>query len=92
MWRETRRSRKPIPKKLWEAAAALCDDYTINQISKALRLNHTVLKKHIQSIKSGYLSETVSQPTFICQHDISCHCTTPFSYLSLNASLKATSH
>ncbi len=65
MWRETRRSRKPIPKELWEAAAALCDDYTINQISKALRLNHTVLKKHIQSIKGGCLSETVSQPTFI---------------------------
>lgn len=65
MWRETRKSRKPIPKELWEAAAALCDDYTINQISKALHLNHTVLKKRIESIKGGCLSQTVSQPTFI---------------------------
>ncbi|MGA1871677.1 MAG: hypothetical protein ACMUJM_24380 [bacterium] len=48
-WRATRRKRKPIPEKLWEAAVGLSSDYTPHQISKALHLNYLALKKRIQS-------------------------------------------
>lgn len=48
-WRQTREKRAPIPAPLWEAAVNLTKDYTILQISKALRLNYTDLKDRVLS-------------------------------------------
>ncbi len=47
IWRRTREKRAPIPAPLWEAAVNLSKDYTILQISKALRLNYTDLKHRV---------------------------------------------
>lgn len=44
-WRADRRVRERIPPKLWEAAAKLCETYSIHQVSRWLRLNHTALQK-----------------------------------------------
>ncbi len=44
-WRVDRQGRKRIPPKLWEAAAKLCETYSIHQVSRWLRLNHTALQK-----------------------------------------------
>ncbi len=49
IWRRTREKRVPIPAPLWEAAVNLSKDYTILQISKALRLNYTDLKDRVLS-------------------------------------------
>jgi hypothetical protein len=46
-WRHTRQKRGPIPDRLWEAAVGLSGNYTILQISKALRLNYTDLKHRV---------------------------------------------
>ena len=47
-WRASRSSkREPIPDRLWQAAVQLCDVYTPNQVSRALRLSYTVLKQHL---------------------------------------------
>jgi len=46
-WRRTREKRAPIPAPLWEAAVNLSKDYSILQISKALRLNYTDLKHRV---------------------------------------------
>ena len=47
LWRKTRTNRKPIPQELWDTAANLSEAYSINQISKALRLNYTALKNRV---------------------------------------------
>lgn len=46
-WRQTRKSRRPMPEQLWQAAARLSRQSSINQVSKALGLNYTALKKRV---------------------------------------------
>ena len=50
-WRKDRTKRTSIPGELWEAAINLFrfKEYSINDISKALRLNYSDLKKRISS-------------------------------------------
>ncbi|OGR26529.1 MAG: hypothetical protein A2277_03935 [Desulfobacterales bacterium RIFOXYA12_FULL_46_15] len=50
-WREERTRRRPIPEVLWEAAINLsrAKEYSINKISKALRLNYSDLKRRISA-------------------------------------------
>ncbi len=68
-FRRTRKNRRePIPEQLWGAAVALTKQHSINHISKALRLNYTDLKKHIQpqnSTKQLKNKKLNDQPTFI---------------------------
>jgi len=40
-------NREPIPKKLWQVAADLAKDGSINKVSKALRLSYADLKAHL---------------------------------------------
>ncbi len=44
-WRKTRKSLRPIPKKLWAAAVSLTTQHSISQISKELVLDYSALKK-----------------------------------------------
>ena len=46
-WRQRRKKRTRIPQNLWKAAAALSETYSISQLSKALRVNHTTLKNQV---------------------------------------------
>ena len=47
-WRATRKSRRePIPQHLWTAAAELCQNHTISQVCKTLRLSHSCLKSRL---------------------------------------------
>jgi hypothetical protein len=43
-WRTDKRGRDPIPDALWEAAVLLSTKYSINRISKQLRLNYNDLR------------------------------------------------
>jgi len=65
-WRETRKKRRePIPENLWAAATGLCNQYSINQISRALHLNYMDLKKRIPGQKSVLKKKRLSSPCFI---------------------------
>ena len=65
-WRETRKKRRePIPENLWAAATGLCNHYSINQISKALHLNHTDLKNRITGQKPVPKKKKLSSPFFV---------------------------
>jgi hypothetical protein len=47
-WRKTRKNRRErIPETLWSAAVGLRNQYSVNQISRALGLNYNDLKKRI---------------------------------------------
>ena len=50
-WRKTRKSRKPIPEHLWQAAVELAKQYSINHVARLLRLNHTALKEKVEISK-----------------------------------------
>ena len=60
-WRSGKKSpREPIPRNLWETAIELSYKYSINKVSKCLRLNFTDLKKRIYG--KEYRSVTQRQP------------------------------
>ena len=50
-WRKTRKGRQPIPEHLWQAAAKLSKQYSINYVARLLRLNHTALKEKVEISK-----------------------------------------
>ncbi len=49
-WRNDSKRTKKIPEELWQAAVGLSNEYSINQISKTLRLNYTDLKKRVKVV------------------------------------------
>jgi len=50
-WRKKRKGREPIPEHLWQAAAGLSKQYSINHVARLLRLNHTALKEKVEMSK-----------------------------------------
>jgi hypothetical protein len=50
-WRRGRDRRGPIPGELWEAAAALTSQHTYQEVSKALGLNHSDLKRRALALQ-----------------------------------------
>jgi hypothetical protein len=65
-WRETRKNpRETIPEHLWEAASKLRSKYPLSRISKALRLNHTDLKKRISGQKAHRRTKKQAWPLFV---------------------------
>ena len=50
-WRKRRRCRTRIPEALWRAAADLCSEHSICEVSQALRLNYNDLKDRVQRSK-----------------------------------------
>ena len=63
-WRRTRKSLRPIPKDLWEAAVNLTAKHSISQISKELALDYSTLKKRVV-IKKKDNAASMRQPGFI---------------------------
>jgi len=47
-WRKRRRCRSRIPEALWQAAADLCREHSLCEVSQALRLNYNDLKDRVQ--------------------------------------------
>jgi len=63
-WRRTRKSHRPIPTELWEAAVSLSTDYSISQISRELILDYSALKKRVHTKKNDPIAKT-KLPDFI---------------------------
>jgi len=69
-WRRTRKNRRePIPGRLWEAAVKLADSYSINSISKTLRLSYSDLKHHVHEQSATDNVEAIAAAEFI---DLGC--------------------
>jgi len=47
VWRKRRRCRTRIPGALWQAAADLCREHSICEVSRSLRLNYNGLKNRV---------------------------------------------
>ena len=63
-WRKTRKSPRPIPKKLWAAAVSLAANHSISQISRELVLDYSALKKRA-AIKNKDSAASMSPSSFI---------------------------
>ena len=63
-WRNNRKGRNRIPESLWKSAASLADTFSICEISKLLRLNHTALKRRVEAMQDIFQGEPC-RPTFI---------------------------
>ena len=64
IWRRTRKSPRPIPAKLWQAAVSLTATYSISQISKELVLDYNALKRRVPT-KNKNTATKISSPGFI---------------------------
>lgn len=64
-WRRTRKSRTPIPGYLWKGGVKLCEEYSVQHISKALHLNHTALKTRFEQADSGRSLTSRGKPLFV---------------------------
>lgn len=64
-WRKTRKSRKPIPEGLWQAAVELSKSYPPSKICQILHLNYTKLKDRIQAARTHLPIIKDSTPAFI---------------------------
>jgi len=49
-WRKRRGYRSRIPESLWQAAAGLCEEHSICEVSRILRLNYSRLKNHVPKV------------------------------------------
>jgi hypothetical protein len=58
-WRKRRRCRGRIPEALWQAAADLCREHSIFEVSRSLRLNYNGLKNRVP--KARDMGLTVGQ-------------------------------
>ena len=47
IWRRTRKSPRPIPEQLWQAAVSLTATHSISQISKELVVDYSSLKRRV---------------------------------------------
>jgi len=61
-WRKTRKSPRPIPAKLWQAAVSLTATHSISQISKELVLDYNALKRRVPTKNTA---AKISSPGFI---------------------------
>lgn len=46
-WRQTRKAREQIPQELWDSAVRLAAKYSVNRVSKALRISDERLRKRL---------------------------------------------
>jgi len=57
-WRSRKKAGSPIPKSLWEAAVSQCQEHSILEVSRSLRLNYNDLKSRVQAPKKEGLPST----------------------------------
>jgi hypothetical protein len=65
-WRNTRKTRSPIPKDLLQTARALLDHYSISMVCRVCRLHPTSLHKRAKLASTSSKSASTSQAAFYC--------------------------
>lgn len=64
-WRKGKQWGSRIPDGLWESAVKLSQEYSIHQISRALRLNYSELKDRVMSCTGNKVGRIASGPEFV---------------------------
>jgi hypothetical protein len=78
-WRRTRKSHKPVPRRLLEAATGLTADYPIPAIAKRLLLDPAILKRRALAERAQPADPGSTAPAFfelaIGDHGVDYECT-----------------
>ncbi len=78
-WRKTRKSHKPVPRRLLEAATDLVADYSVPTIAKRLLLDPTALKRRALAESTQPADQRSTTPAFfelaIGDHGVDYECT-----------------
>jgi len=64
-WRKTKKPGSRIPEELWDAAVALCEQYSPSKVSLALRLSSNDLKKKVAARQASEPPSVVQPASFI---------------------------
>lgn len=64
-WRNRKKAGCPIPRALWEAAVSQCQDHSILEVSRSLRLNYNDLKTRVQAPKKKALPSAGDRMEFV---------------------------
>jgi hypothetical protein len=64
-WRSRKKAGSCIPKALWEAAVSQCQNHSILEVSRSLRLNYNDLKSRVQELKKKAVPSTVGSMEFV---------------------------
>ncbi|MFQ5917277.1 MAG: hypothetical protein ACE5I0_05625 [Candidatus Binatia bacterium] len=64
-WRSQKKVRDRIPKCLWSAAVEQCEDHSVLQVSRALRLNFNKLKRRAEDSKRTAVSKNEEHVGFV---------------------------
>jgi hypothetical protein len=65
IWRSRKKAGSPIPKALWEAAVSQCQEHSILEVSRSLRLNYNDLKSRVQEAQKKALPSTMGNMEFV---------------------------
>jgi hypothetical protein len=64
-WRQTRRERSPIPRRLWASAVKAAGKYGLSRTAQALRLDYYALKKRVAADACRNASDSKAVATFV---------------------------
>jgi hypothetical protein len=64
-WRSRKKAGSSIPKALWEAAVSQCQNHSILEVSRSLRLNYNDLKSRVQELRKKALPSTGGSMEFV---------------------------
>jgi len=64
-WRRTRKVGSRIPRPLWAHAVKLAQSYGIHPTAKALGLDYSALKKHVESASPSPVAASAKPVTFV---------------------------
>jgi len=69
-WRRDKQGRRSMPEELWQAAADLARQSSVNRIAKELRLNNTALMKRVNRHENSNLPAAVQEAEFIALNTV----------------------
>ena len=64
-WRTAKRGRRAMPEELWQVAAGLTRQYSVNRVAQELRLNYTALKNRVSRQQRQTLPARVQEAEFV---------------------------
>ena len=70
-WRKTKSGGAQIPDRLWAAAIKLCAKQSVHQVSRALRVNGTDLKRRVEGATTSANREEAGKSTNFLELDVS---------------------
>lgn len=70
-WRKTKSGGARIPDRLWAAAVKLCAKQSVHQVSRALRVNGTDLKRRVEGATTPANRQEAGKGTTFLELDVS---------------------